>query len=183
MLLGGDEFLRTQGGNNNAWCQDNATSWVDWTLAERNAEFLRFVKQDDRAAEAAPRPAAADVPPRRRGHPPDIVWHGVEPPGEPDFGCDFSRALAFALDGRRCDRPGVVDRDLYIAMNAYWEPLTFHDPRLPHGPPLATDGRHRAALAATTPLGLDEGPVIPLLHTLPRRGPVDDRPRLRGKLT
>ena len=33
MLLSGDEFLRTQGGNNNAWCQDNATGWVDWTLA------------------------------------------------------------------------------------------------------------------------------------------------------
>ena len=45
MLLGGDEILRTQGGNNNAWCQDNETSWVDWTLADDNADFLRFVKQ------------------------------------------------------------------------------------------------------------------------------------------
>src|SRR5207248_9262545 len=45
MLLGGDEFLRTQQGNNNAWCQDNEVSWVDWTLAERNADFLRFVQQ------------------------------------------------------------------------------------------------------------------------------------------
>ena len=35
MLLGGDEFRRTQGGNNNAYCQDNATSWYDWTLAEQ----------------------------------------------------------------------------------------------------------------------------------------------------
>ena len=34
MILGGDEFLRTQRGNNNAWCQDNAISWVDWTLAQ-----------------------------------------------------------------------------------------------------------------------------------------------------
>jgi glycogen operon protein len=45
MLLGGDEFLRTQRGNNNAWCQDNATSWVDWTLSERHADFLRFVRE------------------------------------------------------------------------------------------------------------------------------------------
>ena len=44
MILGGDEFLRTQRGNNNAWCQDNPTSWVDWTLKERNAAFFRFVK-------------------------------------------------------------------------------------------------------------------------------------------
>jgi glycogen operon protein len=45
MLLAGDEFLRTQGGNNNAWCQDNPTSWVDWTLAETNRDFLRFVRE------------------------------------------------------------------------------------------------------------------------------------------
>ena len=45
MLLGGDEFLRTQRGNNNAWCQDNELSWVDWTLAESNGGFLRFVRE------------------------------------------------------------------------------------------------------------------------------------------
>jgi len=36
MLLGGDEFRRTQGGNNNAYCQDNETSWIDWTCLERH---------------------------------------------------------------------------------------------------------------------------------------------------
>ncbi len=45
MLLAGDEFLRTQKGNNNAWCQDNEISWVDWTLCEKNADFLRFVRE------------------------------------------------------------------------------------------------------------------------------------------
>src|SRR6185437_2304353 len=45
MLLGGDEFLRTQQGNNNAWCQDNAVSWVNWKFAEANAQFLRFTKE------------------------------------------------------------------------------------------------------------------------------------------
>lgn len=45
MLLAGDEFLRTQKGNNNAWCQDNEISWVDWTLAETNKDFLRFVRE------------------------------------------------------------------------------------------------------------------------------------------
>ena len=43
MILAGDEFLRTQKGNNNAWCQDNDISWVDWNLAEKNRDFLRFV--------------------------------------------------------------------------------------------------------------------------------------------
>ncbi len=45
MLLAGDEFLRTQQGNNNAWCQDNEISWVNWALAEKNKDFLRFVRE------------------------------------------------------------------------------------------------------------------------------------------
>ncbi|HLK80757.1 MAG TPA: glycogen debranching protein GlgX [Xanthobacteraceae bacterium] len=44
MLLGGDEFGRTQHGNNNAYCQDNETSWYDWSLTDRNHELLRFVR-------------------------------------------------------------------------------------------------------------------------------------------
>ncbi|HUX68075.1 MAG TPA: glycogen debranching protein GlgX [Terriglobales bacterium] len=44
MLLGGDEFRRTQQGNNNAYCQDNELSWVDWGLAERNADLVRFTR-------------------------------------------------------------------------------------------------------------------------------------------
>ena len=44
MLLGGDEFRRTQGGNNNAYCQDNETSWYDWSYLEKHAEILRFTR-------------------------------------------------------------------------------------------------------------------------------------------
>src|SRR5213079_2309875 len=45
MIQAGDEFLRTQHGNNNAWCQDNELSWLDWELAEANKDFLRFVRE------------------------------------------------------------------------------------------------------------------------------------------
>jgi glycogen operon protein len=45
MILAGDEFRRTQRGNNNAWCQDNEMSWLNWDLAETNAGFLRFVRE------------------------------------------------------------------------------------------------------------------------------------------
>ncbi|MDR0320353.1 MAG: glycogen debranching protein GlgX [Treponema sp.] len=45
MLLGGDEFARTQNGNNNAYCQDNELSWYDWSLVENNAGLFRFVKE------------------------------------------------------------------------------------------------------------------------------------------
>jgi len=44
MLLGGDEFRRTQGGNNNAWCQDNKTSWYDWGGLEKHSEIYRFTR-------------------------------------------------------------------------------------------------------------------------------------------
>lgn len=45
MLLAGDEFLRTQQGNNNAWCQDNEISWLNWELAKTNEGFLRFTRE------------------------------------------------------------------------------------------------------------------------------------------
>jgi glycogen operon protein len=44
MLLAGDEFARTQRGNNNAYCQDNEISWLDWDLAQKNAPLVRFVQ-------------------------------------------------------------------------------------------------------------------------------------------
>src|SRR5262249_51175742 len=45
LLLMGDEFARTQQGNNNAYCQDNEISWVDWALEKKNAGLVRFVTQ------------------------------------------------------------------------------------------------------------------------------------------
>ncbi|CAN5810841.1 glycogen debranching protein GlgX [soil metagenome] len=162
MILGGDEFLHTQQGNNNAWCQDNEISWVNWFEADRQADFLRFVKEMIALRKRHP------VLRRRtffstggHGHPPDVVWHGIKP-GEPDWGWD-SRSLALALDGRRCDREGVLDRDIYIALNAYWKPLTFRVPASPSG------RRWRVAVDTAKPspediVGLDEGPVVPVLH-------------------
>ena len=85
MILGGDEFLRTQNGNNNAWCQDNATSWIDWSLKTANADFLRFVQKMIALRKGHP------VFRRRTffteggsGGPPEILWHGVQP-AHPDF--------------------------------------------------------------------------------------------------
>ena len=163
MLLAGDEFLRTQQGNNNAWCQDNAISWVDWRLAERNADFLRFVKQVIALRRRHPSLRRRTFLTGRAedGQPPDVVWHGVEP-CHPDYS-PASRSLALTLDGRRCDRPGVVDRDLYIAMNAFWDPLTFRIPGSPSGRPW----RRAIDTALASPedaLDPDEGPVIPVFH-------------------
>ena len=65
MLLGGDEFGRTQHGNNNAWCQDNEISWFDWSLLEENADLHEFVKKLIVAAARAP---GVPPPPVPAGH-------------------------------------------------------------------------------------------------------------------
>ena len=80
MLLAGDEVLRSQGGNNNAYCQDNALSWFDWSLVESNRDMLRFTRElialrrrhacltANRFFDGSPVPG--------RGIP-DIAWHGA----------------------------------------------------------------------------------------------------------
>lgn len=130
MMLAGDEFFRTQNGNNNAWCQDNATSWVDWSLAETNAELLRFTRGVI-ALRKQLKVLRRNSFPRGDGIMPDIVWHGLEP-DKPDF-TPQSHILAFTLDGRGHDRGGGVDRDVYVAMNAWQEELSFTIPPSPTG--------------------------------------------------
>ncbi len=157
MLLAGDEFGRTQGGNNNAWCQDNEVSWVDWSLAGTNAGFLRFVKE--MIALRRRHPAL-----RRRTFPRggEVVWHGVEP-FKPDFSAD-SRSLALVLDGSRTGRE--PDRDFYMVFNAWREVLHFRVPPAPQGRPW----RRRVDTALSSPLdvvGPNEGPVIDAGTTYP----------------
>jgi isoamylase len=162
MIMGGDEFLRTQQGNNNAWCQDNAISWVDWSFRERNADFFRFVQMMIVLRRAHPvLRRRTFFSGERGGQPPEILWHGVDP-AKPDFGHD-SHALAFALDGRRSDRADVVDRDLYVAMNAFTQPLDFKIPASPSGRPW------RRAVDTSRPspediIEQDLGPRVPVLQ-------------------
>jgi glycogen operon protein len=160
MILAGDEFLRTQRGNNNAWCQDNEVSWLDWRFAEENDDFLRFVREMIRLRKRHPALR------RRRFfegagpggcHAPDVAWHGVEP-GRPDFS-GTSRTLALTLHGGLTGRE--PDNDFYMAFNAWKEPLTFTVPASPGG------GRWRRVVDTAQPPPEDivperEGPVVPV---------------------
>ena len=67
MLLGGDEFGRTQGGNNNAWCQDNEISWFDWELDERAERCSSFTRRLIALRREHPVFRRQRVPARRRG--------------------------------------------------------------------------------------------------------------------
>jgi isoamylase len=131
MLLGGDELGRTQGGNNNAYCQDNQTSWMDWTLLDKNRDLFRFTKTLIAFRRAHPVLRHPDfltsraTPGRRR---PDVTWHGVHL-GEPDFTA-VSRTLAMHLAG---DYASTPDCDIYLAVNSWMGDLDFELPTPPPG--------------------------------------------------
>ena len=81
MILSGDEVLRTQRGNNNAYCQDNATSWFDWRLVKRNDEMLRFTREVIAFRRSQPvlrRQKFLTGTASRPGELPDVSWYGVE---------------------------------------------------------------------------------------------------------
>lgn len=130
MLMAGDEFRRTQRGNNNAYCQDNAISWVDWGLLERHAEIHRFTKAMIAFRKAHPhlrRKRYARAPEHTNTRSPrrtTVTWHGREI-GIADFGY-FARHVAYTLAGSPDDTP------LHVMINGDLEPVTFGVP-LPPG--------------------------------------------------
>ena len=131
MLLMGDEMRRTQRGNNNAYCQDNELSWLDWGLLERHAGLQRFVRtligQRLRWVEwsEATDAARAGLTLNELLRDAQIDWHGVAL-GKPDWG-DDSHSLACTIRSG----PGRVPFSLHLMFNAYWEPLEFELPAVP----------------------------------------------------
>ena len=122
MILGGDEFGRTQKGNNNAYCQDNEISWVDWNLTRTNTELLRFFKLLIQFRKSHPNLRPISYKRHKTAPGPLITWHGVKS-NRPDFSF-HSRSLALQLH----DNPD--DNDLFIIVNAFWETLVFRLPKL-----------------------------------------------------
>jgi isoamylase len=118
MLLMGDEVRRTQLGNNNAYCQDNETSWFDWTGLERHADIHRFTRLLNRLRSNpdAPRERSNRTLNESLAHA-RIEWHGVRL-HQPDWS-DESHSLA--LTAITPDGQFLV----YVLANAFWEPLEF----------------------------------------------------------
>lgn len=123
MLLMGDEVRRSQGGNNNAYCQDNPTSWFNWSLVDRHSDIHRFTKR--LIALRLNRPLGS---PRTdmtlnellSHHP--VQWHGVKL-NSPDFSYE-SHTLAATLS---IEGSNVL---LHLIANAYWEALEFDIPSI-----------------------------------------------------
>ncbi len=103
MLLAGDEFLRGQGGNNNAWCQNNATGWVDWSLLERNQDMFRFTKELIALRRRHPNLRRRRFLTGAKGEAarfPDVTWHGAQL-GQPPWDDPEARILACTLGETR----------------------------------------------------------------------------------
>ena len=124
MLLMGDEVRRTQHGNNNAYCQDNETSWFDWGLVEKNAHLFRFWKwmifyRKRYAAVHRSRYFTGEIGTRGLQ---DITWHGTRLQ-QPDWSPQ-SRVLSYTLAG------SDAESDIHVIMNMYWEPVEFELPQI-----------------------------------------------------
>ncbi len=120
MLLGGDEFRRTQRGNNNAYCQDNEVSWFDWSLLEEHKDIHRFTR---------------GMIAFRRAHPvlrrenfytdADIKWFAPNG-GPPDWADQRQKSFA-------CLILGQTEPDLFVLFNADTRSVDFSIPGLPAG--------------------------------------------------
>ena len=107
MILAGDEVLRSQHGNNNAWCQDNELSWFDWRLVASRAGMLRFVRELIALRKRHPglrRQRFLTGRPAPGSSLPDVAWHG-ERLHEPPWHDAGARFLAFTLAGQHGDDP------------------------------------------------------------------------------
>jgi isoamylase len=120
LILGGDEFRRSQRGNNNAFCQDNEISWTDWQLEHKNADLVRFFQ-----LLIAFRKRHPSLRPQSFTEGPKVEWHGVRL-GKADWSRE-SRSLAMHLSQRH---HGAPPEDIYLIANSYWESLTFELPAL-----------------------------------------------------
>jgi len=133
MITAGDEFARTQKGNNNSWCQDNKTSWLDWSLLDRHHDFFRFFQKCIQLRKK--------YKVFRREHffrhtgdhfqtdtPPEITWQYLRP-GEQNWSSDC-HGLAFLLHGSGTE---PEDSDFFIMMNGDREKVLQFQP-----PPAST---------------------------------------------
>jgi glycogen operon protein len=127
MILAGDEVLRTQRGNNNAWCQDNELGWFDWRLVETNHDMLRYTRElialRRRHANLTANRFFSDAPVPGRGIP-SVAWHGVSL-NEPLWQDSQARFLAVTIAGLNQD-----EEDLHLVLNMSEQTLDVPLPKI-----------------------------------------------------
>ena len=146
MLLAGDELGRSQGGNNNAYCQDNAISWLDWSLRSQEADLLDFTRRLLRLRREQPSLRRSFFMHARNNSPStglaDIQWLGVDGSALRDSAWHDPKVhtlgvlLAGDVDGlssaSNCVPPAIGDT-LLLLLNAAEDAIDFHFPVMPTG--------------------------------------------------
>jgi glycogen operon protein len=132
LLLSGDEFGRSQAGNNNAYCQDNELTWFDWSAVDREADLVEFTAGLCRLREKHPvfrRRQFFHGTPAPDTARDDLDWYRPDglPMSPQDWNASFARAVLIALSGATGDQTRPDDPFL-ILVNAWWEDLDFSVP-------------------------------------------------------
>jgi glycogen operon protein len=142
MLLGGDEIGRTQGGNNNAYCQDNDISWYDWSLDPWQQELLEFtrsvlaVRREHRVFRQR---FFFDGRPHREGGAPDLGWVGPDglPLTNDEWNAPWTKTLGMYLSGELHQVPGEpippTDDSFLFLLHASDDEIDFTLPGEPFG--------------------------------------------------
>ncbi|UUU36135.1 glycogen debranching protein GlgX [Streptomyces sp. CA-210063] len=145
MLCHGDESGRTQRGNNNAYCQDNEVSWLDWHLDDERRGLLAFTR--DLIALRAAHPVLrrrrffrGDTPTRADQPLPDLVWllPNAQEMTDADWDRSDAHSVAVFLNGDAIAEPDpygrpVVDDSFLFLLNSHWEPMAFRLPGATYG--------------------------------------------------
>ena len=129
LLLGGDEFARSQGGNNNAYCQDDELTWFDWNAAAKNTDLVDFTARLCRLREQHPvfrRRQFFQGTPAPESTRDDLDWYRPDgiPMAPQDWNESFARAVTMALSGDTGD-PARPDDPFMLMLNSWWEPIDF----------------------------------------------------------
>jgi isoamylase len=183
MLVAGDEMGRTQGGNNNAYCQDNEISWVDWSDARENSFLYHFTSSLATLRREHPifhrRRYFQGRPISGSGGLDDIVW--LTPAGEvmsaEDWEAGWAQSLGVFLNGQGIPDPDargqrITDDSFLLYFNAHYESLTFRIPGDEYGQawertvdtahPLAPEVGSDDSLKAETDLTLEARAMVVL---------------------
>lgn len=135
MMLGGDEFKRTQRGNNNAYCQDNEISYYDWRLLEKNKEFFEFVRRCVKLRMNNPhfkRPYFFDEIRKVDTEHFTVKWYN-DKLKMPQWNKRDEYSLAFLIEGLVNESNKIRNKDFYIILNSYWEGKIFKVPKARNG--------------------------------------------------
>ena len=130
MILSGDEFCNTQFGNNNAYCQDNEISWLDWDRLKKNEDIFKYFKKMIAFRKSHPvlRNCTFDKGYNKTGYP-ELSWHGEEPWNLKNVDNTLWFAIMLAEEKEKYNVE--CDSYIYIAINMHWESHGFTLPDIP----------------------------------------------------